>query len=90
MQVKQIYEAYKNISNQKNLFSKADDYYENFEVSETIEQTSEELSYASFPCEHCEYVATHGHNLKNILKQSIQELRIHVTYVHIKQHRNKI
>ena len=62
--------------NRKNFFSKADDYYENFEVPETIEQTSEELSYASFPCEQCEYVATHGHNLK----KHIEAKHLGVTY----------
>ena len=74
----------------KNVFSKEDDYYENFEVSETIEQTSQELSYDSFPCEHCEYVATHGHNLKKHIEAKHLGGRIYVTYVHIKQHRNKI
>ena len=45
-------------------YSKNDDYYEGFEVAETIEQTAEELSYAGFPCGHCEYAATDGANLK--------------------------
>lgn len=41
-----------------------DTYYENYEITDTIEQTAEELSYANFPCGHCEYAATDGANLK--------------------------
>ena len=49
---------------EKKCFSENDAYYGNCEANETIEQTSEELSYANFPCGHCEYVATDGANLK--------------------------
>ena len=46
------------------LFSKNDEVYQNYQETEAIEQTAEELSYASFPCGHCEYAATDGANLK--------------------------
>jgi len=52
------------------------DFYDGYEGTETIEQTSEEMSYASFPCEHCDYVATHGHNLK----KHIEAKHLGVTY----------
>ena len=56
-------------------FSKVNDHYESFET-ETIEQTSEELSYANFPCEQCEYVATRSDNLK----KHIEAKHLGVTY----------
>ena len=46
------------------LFSKNDESYPNFQETEFIEQTADEISYASFPCGHCEYAATDGANLK--------------------------
>jgi hypothetical protein len=52
------------------LFSKNDYFYQNFQDTEAIEQTAKELSFASFPCGHCEYAATDGANPKNTLKQN--------------------
>ena len=46
------------------LFSKNYEFYQHFQETEAIEQTAEELSYASFPCGHCEYAATDGASLK--------------------------
>ena len=40
-----------------------------YKRTENIEHTAEELTYAKYPCEQCDYVATQGNNLKkNILK----------------------
>lgn len=66
---------YENTNNKYQLFSKTD-FYDGYEGTETIEQTSEEMSYSSFPCEHCDYVATHGHNLK----KHIEAIHLGVTY----------
>ena len=57
-------------------FSKINAQCENFEVSDTIDQTTDELSYASFPCEHCEYIASRGDNLK----KHIEAKHLGVTY----------
>ena len=50
--------------------------HENYEETRSIEQTEEEMSYASFPCEHCDYVATQGNNLK----KHIEARHLGVTY----------
>jgi uncharacterized Zn-finger protein len=58
------------------LFSKNNTQCENFEESETIDQTADELLYASFPCEHCEYIATRGDHLK----KHVEAKHLGVTY----------
>ena len=58
------------------LFSKPEEYCENYGENESIEHSTEELTYSNFPCEHCEYVATHGHNLK----KHIEAKHLGVTY----------
>ena len=58
-------------------FSKINAQFKNFEVSDTIDQRADELSYASFPCEHCEYIASRGDNLK----KHIEAKHLGVTYV---------
>ena len=50
------------------MFSNIDTQGEHFEESETIDQTADELPYASFPCDHCEYIATRGDNLKKLIE----------------------
>ena len=58
------------------MFSTIDTQCENFEESETINQTADELSYASFPFEHCEYIATRGDHLK----KHVEAKHLGVTY----------
>ena len=47
-----------------------------YERTENIEHTAEELEYAKYPCEQCDYVATQGNNLK----KHIEAKHLGVTY----------
>ena len=63
-------------------------FSERGERTKNIEHTAEELAYAKYPCEQCDYVATQGNNLKKHIEAK-HLLHIPAICVLIKLHKIK-
>jgi len=50
--------------------------YGSYNETASIEQSADDLTFAKYPCEHCDYVATQGNNLK----KHIEAKHLGVTY----------